>query len=192
MNHYSSLAARIALVLCLLLSGLCVASRAADPCDLSVLPQELRTKLTKEYPDWQPERLENLDEEDRGLWIKAHPTDCPGIAVGHFESKAELSYALLLVSKPDRKLPGLRIVVFSRTGTSAPFVSRLISKYDTGTFYEGSAQVITTAPAGRYEQIDSSRKVRIGLEGIQYEVMEKGSILYYWRNGRYQQLTTSD
>ena len=53
---------------------------AADPCDTSVLPQEVQTNLQKNYADWQPERLENLYEDDRGFWLKAHPNDCPGIA----------------------------------------------------------------------------------------------------------------
>jgi hypothetical protein len=158
-------------------------SRAANPCDISVLPQEIQTKLEENYPDWQAERLEHLYDDDRTLWIKVHPNDCPGIAIGHFESKNELSYAVLLISKPDRKRPGLRIVVFSRPGASAPYVSHLISEYDTGTFYEGSDQVIATVPPGHYEDVEGSRKVSTDLDGIGYEVMEKGAILFYWKNG---------
>ena len=87
--------------LLLVLVGLSPQSRATDPYDLSVVPQEVRAKLDRDYADWQPERLEQLDEDDRVMWINAHPHDCPGIAVGHFESKAEVSFAFLLVSKPD-------------------------------------------------------------------------------------------
>jgi len=191
-SNRSILVRFLVLALTLVLLGSGPQAKGADPCDVSVLPQEIQTKLEKNYPDWQPEKLENLDKEDRGLWVKAHPNDCPGIAIGHFESKTEFAYALLLVSKPDRKRPGLRILVFSRTGPSAPFVSHLISKYDTGDFYEGSDQVIATVPAGHYEEAIGPRKVQIELEGIWYEVMEKGAILYYWKNSRYQRLVTSD
>jgi len=83
-------------------------------------------------------------------------------------------------------------LVFSRTGPSAPYVSHLISKYDTGDFYEGSDEVIATVPTGHYEEAIGPRKVQIELEGIWYEVMEKGAILYYWKNSRYQRLVTSD
>jgi len=169
-----------------------VPTKAADPCHTSTLPKEIQSKLAKDYPDWQPERLENLYEDDRPFWTKAHPNDCPGIAIGHFESKAELSYALLLISKPDRKRPGLRILVFSRLGPSAPYVAHLVSKWDVGAFYEGSAQVISTVPAGNYKEAMGPRKVQIDLDGISYEVMEKGAILYYWKNGRFQELATSD
>ena len=191
-NRKSLVVARCAPVLGLLLTGLCTRTSAADPCDISVLPKEIQTKLEKSYPDWQPERPENLYEDGRGFWIKAHPDDCPGIAIGHFESKNELSYALLLVSKPDRKRPGLRILVFSRPGPSVPYTAHLLSKWDVGTFYEGSGQVIATASAGHYEEAMGTRKVQIDLDGISYEVMEKGAILYYWKNGRYHELITSD
>jgi hypothetical protein len=169
-----------------------VPAKAVDPCDTSVLPQEVRTKLEKNFADWQPERLENLYEDDRSFWTKAHPNDCPGIAIGHFESKDELSYALLLVSKPNRKRPGLRILVFSRSGLSASYVTHLISKWDIGTFYKGSNQVIATARPGHYEEAMGPKKVQIDLDGISYEVMEKGAILYYWKNGRFHELATSD
>src|SRR5215831_11719193 len=132
MNHYSSHAARIASLLCLFLLGLCAATKAADPCDISVLQQEIQTKLAKNYPDWQPEKLENMDEEYRGLWTKANPNNCPGIAIGHFESMTELSYALLLVSKPGRKRLGFRVIVFSRNGPSTPFVEHLVTKWNIG------------------------------------------------------------
>jgi hypothetical protein len=185
-----SVATFIAFLIIATVSG--VPASAADPCDTSTLPQEIQSKLEKNYPDWQPEKLENLDEDDRKFWIKAHPNDCPGIAIGHFESKTELSYALLLVSKPDRKRPGLRILVFSHSGPSTPYVTCLVSKWDVGTFYEGSDQVIATVPAGHYEEAVGPRKVLIDLDGIWYEVMEKGAILYYWKNGHYHELVTSD
>jgi hypothetical protein len=187
-----SLIASRAQILLLFLAGFCKQAQAADICDPSVLPREIQTKLEKNYPDWQPERIENLYEADRRFWTEAHPNDCPGIAIGHFESKTELSYALLLVSKPERKRPGLRILAFSRVGPSAEYAMRVISKYDTGDFYEGSDQVIATAPAGHYEEAQGPKKVDIDLDGISYEVMEKGAILYYWKNGRYHGLATSD
>ena len=176
----------------LLLGVLPLASRAADSCDLSVLPKEVRTELDKNYSDWQPERLEHLYDDDREFWIKPHPNDCPGIAIGHFESKTELSYALLLISKPDKKRPGLRILVFSRTAASAPYVSHQICKWNIGLFYKGSDQVIETVPPGHYEEAIGPHKAQLGLDGLSYETMEKGAILYYWNGGRYRELITSE
>jgi hypothetical protein len=168
-------------------------AQAADPCDISFLPSEIQVKLEKNYPDWQPEKLENLDTEDRPYWTEAHPNDCPGVAVGHFESKDELSYALLLVSKPDRKRPGLRIIVYSRSAPSAPYIGRLIIKWDTGVLLsQDSDQVIATVPAGHYEEAIGPKKIDTTLDGILYESMGKGAILYHWKNGRYHELVTSE
>jgi hypothetical protein len=168
-------------------------ARAVDLCDISSLPKEIQVKLEKNYPDWQPEKLENLDQEDRSLWTKAHPNDCPGIAVGHFESKDELSYALLLVSKPDRNRLGLRIVAYSRSASLAPYIGRLIIKWDIGMLLnQDSDQVIATAPTRHYEEAIGPKKVDTTLDSILYETMEKGAILYYWKNGRYHELITSD
>ncbi len=174
------------------LVGLCAQSKAADPCDVSALPQEVQRKLEKNYPDWQPERLEHIYEDDRPLWIKVHPNECPGIAVGHFESKTELSYALLLISKPDRKRLGFRLVVFSRTGPSNPYVSHLVSTWNIGLFYQGSDDAISTVPPGRYEEAIGPKNVQTNLDAIFFETFEKGAAVYYWKNGRYHELIVSE
>ena len=48
-------------ILLLFVAGFCVQARAADICDPSVLPSEIQTKLEKNYPDWQPEKIEKSD-----------------------------------------------------------------------------------------------------------------------------------
>jgi hypothetical protein len=186
----------ISLFFSFLFAGLGAPSKAADPCDISLLPQELQTKLTKEYPDWQPERLENLGELDRAYRTKAHPKDCPGIAIGHFESKPQLSFALFLVPRLVRKQQGFQLVVFSRTEPSALFVSHTVFQVDTGNFYERSDLVISRVPPGQYEEVEEDsgnpRKVSLHLDGLLYEAIGKASSLYYWENGKYKGLPLSD
>jgi hypothetical protein len=176
----------------LLTMAFCVPSRAADPCDASALPQEIQTKLDKNYPDWQPEKLENLDDEDRKLWTNAHPNDCPGIAIGHFESKNELSYALLLVSKPDRRRQGFRVVAFTRSGPSATYIPHLVTKWNDGLYYYNSDEVIATVPPGRYAEAMGPKNVQTDLDSILCETLEKGAAVYYWKNGHYHELITSE
>ncbi len=172
--------------------AVCTSSEAADPCDLSVLPEEIQTKLEKSYSDWQPERLEHLDAEDRKLWTNAHPNDCPGIAIGHFELKNELSYALLLVSKPDRKRQGFRVVAFARTGPSATYIPHLVTKWNDGLYYYNSDQVIATVPPSRYAEAMGPKTVQTDLDSILCETLEKGAAVYYWKKGRYHELITSE
>ncbi|MFI5091921.1 MAG: hypothetical protein ACHQIK_00605 [Candidatus Acidiferrales bacterium] len=52
--------------------------------------------------------------------------------------------------------------------------------------------MISTVPPGHYEEAQGPHKVQTDLDGILYEVLEKGTLLYYWKNGRYQELATSD
>jgi hypothetical protein len=186
------LTVRCASALVLLMTALTARTRAADPCPVSVLPKEIQTKLEKNYTDWQPEKLEHLYENDRELWSKAHPTDCPGIAVGHFELKTALSYAVLLISKPDRKRLGFRLIVFSRSGPSAPYVSHLVTKWNIGLLYQGSDEVIATVPPGHYEEAIGRKDVHTDLDAILSETLEKDAAVYYWRNGCYHELVTSE
>jgi len=174
------------------MTALCAQVRAADPCDVSALPKEIQTNLDKNYPDWQPERLEHLYNEDRQFWIKDHPNDCPGIATGHFESKTERSYALLLISKPERKRQGFRLIVFSRIGPSVPYVTRLITKWNIGLYYQGSDEVIAAVPPGHYGEAMGPKSVDTNLDTIMCATMEKGAAVYYWKNGRYHELITSE
>jgi hypothetical protein len=192
LNPKCIVALRYVFMLLVTITALAARARATDPCDLSAIPEEVQTILQSSYHDWQPERVEHLYDDDRQFWIKAHPNDCPGIAIGHFESNTQLSYALLLISKPDRKRPGLRILVFSRAGATAPYVSHLLSKWNIGLFYEGSDQVIATVPPGVYKEAIGPHKAQIDLDGLWYETMEKGAMLYYWKGGRYHELVTSD
>jgi hypothetical protein len=182
----------------ILASSLCLlacstTTRAADPCDISVLPQEIQTKIAKDFPDWQIERLEHLDDEDRQLWVKAHPNECPGIAIGHFESKTELSFAVLLISKPDRKRLGFRVVAFSREGSKSPYIARLVTKWNQGGPYNlGSDEVIARVPPGQYNDVEKPNSVHTDLDSILDETLEKGAAIFYWKNDRYRELQTSE
>ena len=179
----------------LVFAGSGAQAKAADPCDPSALPQELQAKLAKEYPDWQPQSLESLDKFSRAYWIKAHPKECPGIAIGHFESKTELSYALFLVSRLGRKQQGASIVVFSRTQSSSAFVPHVVRKWDTGNSFAFPDLVVSKVPPGEYEgyaESDEAPMVSIHLDGLLYEAIGKASNLYYWKDGGYQGIPISD
>jgi hypothetical protein len=171
-------------------------SKAAPLCDLSSLPQEVQAKLATNYSDWQPETPENLRKRDRAGWITEHPNSCPGIAIGHFESKTYLSYAFFLVSKPEKKLPGFHVVVFSRTEESALIVSHIVFESERGTFSPYSDLVIATAPPHQYEELDEDtdkpRKVTLQLDGILYEAIGMASSLFYWDRDHYAALSLSD
>ena len=55
-----------------------------------------------------------------------------------------------------------------------------------------SGLVISKVPPGRYPGFDTTQAVRLKLDGLEAEWLEKSSVLYYWRNGKYRTLQTSD
>lgn len=81
-------------------------------CSTTRLPSGASELLSEKFPLWRAKQISDLEEDDRQLWLKAHPKDCPGIAVGHFESPDQLAYAILLVPKA-KSSSGDKIVVLS-------------------------------------------------------------------------------
>jgi hypothetical protein len=55
-----------------------------------------------------------------------------------------------------------------------------------------SGLVISKMPPGRYPGFDTRQSVRLKLDGLEAEWLEKSSTLYFWRNGKYEKLQTSD
>ena len=52
--------------------------------------------------------------------------------------------------------------------------------------------VISRVEPGKYTDFERTRSVRIKLDAINVEWLEKASVLYYWADDRYQTLQTSD
>jgi len=58
-----------------------------------------------------------MDADDQQLWLNgSNGKESPGIAIGHFESPDDLSYAVLLVPKSDPS-GGYKLLVFSKRPT---------------------------------------------------------------------------
>jgi len=52
--------------------------------------------------------------------------------------------------------------------------------------------VISRVPPGKHTGFDTTQSVRLRLDGLEAEWLEKSSVLYYWRDGKYRSLQTSD
>lgn len=100
--------------------------RAAS-CDTSAIPAQIREVLKNKFAGWRPKRLSDLDSGDRNVWAEGqNGKACPGIAVGHFESAEQTSYALLLVpeSEPTRSY---KVLVLSKESSGESYVSTEMS-----------------------------------------------------------------
>jgi len=143
--------------------------------------------VSEKFPGWRVKAVSDLEGYDRELWLKEHPKECPGIAVGHFEDPSQAAYALLLL--PKSAVPGgYKLLVVAKAAGGDKYVVRVLDEE------QGSdaGLVISKVPPGKQTGFDTTQSVRLKLDGFEAEWLEKSSVLYYWRNGKYQTLETSD
>ena len=164
-------------------------SKAPDANDCSsTLPVPVNELLMSKFPVWRPKQLSDLESDDRQLWLNAHPYECPGIAAGHFESAERLSYVVLLVPKRE-PTGGYKLVVLSKRQTGDTFTCKLLDHADEQSY---SGLVISKARPGKYSDWENTKSIRLKLDGVYVEWIEKGADLYYWSAARYHKLRVSD
>src|SRR5215472_4618198 len=106
------------IVLLALAEGL-AAHAQEQSCEFGALSATVRATLQDKYPGWKIVELSDLRSDDQTLWKKAHPGQCPGLAVGHFENDNEKSYAITLF----KRLPKLhQLLVVVTPGPSTPML----------------------------------------------------------------------
>src|SRR6266849_2608526 len=159
-------------------------------CRDASLPSQAQTLLDSKFLNWRPKHLSDLGADDQRLWMKAHPKECPGIAVGHFEEPDRISYAVLLVPKSELAA-GYKIVVLSKASTADAYALKVLDHADGGT-YSSSGLVISKATPRAYSDYEDAKSVRLRLDGVNVEWIEKGAVLYYWSRGRYRTIQPSD
>ncbi len=165
-------------------------AQAHNTCRDARLPSDAQLLIAKTFPDWRPKLVSDLGSEGQQLWLKAHPKECPGIAVGHFEELDSLSYGILLVPKSEVD-GGYKIVVLSKVATADAYSLRLLD-HSEGQPYSNSGLVISKVAPGAYSDFEETKSVRLKLDAVNVEWIEKGEVLYYWSHGKYRTIQTSD
>ena len=144
--------------------------------------------LESKYSDWRPKTMADLEQDDQRVWLAEKLGSCPGIAAGHFEQPNQLAYAMLLVPKLNSRA-GYKVVVAVKSKNSNNYILKVIEHADGA---NDSGLVISKEAPGKYSGFDEAKSVRLKLDGLNVEWIEKSSQLYYYSNGRYHQLQTSD
>jgi hypothetical protein len=158
----------------------------SNGCD--ILPSQPKQLLDQKFSGWQPKSLSDLSEGDKKLWLESNPKKCPGIAVGHFEQTDHVAYAILLVQKSGDD-GSYKIIVLSKL--SDGYAVRLLDHSERKSGPD-SGLVISREPHGRYSEFGDAKSVRLKLDGVNVEWLEKSSVLYYWSHGMYRSIQTSD
>jgi hypothetical protein len=158
----------------------------SNRCEL--LPSDAKLLIGQRFPDWRPKVLSDLSGYDKKLWLEMHPKECPGIAVGHFEQPEHIAYAVLLIPQSGHTA-SYKIIVLSKT--SDEYAVRLLQHAE-GNTYSDSGLVISKEPPGKHSEFDDAKSVRLKLDGLSVDWLEKASVLYYWSRGTYRSIQTSD
>ena len=162
---------------------------ASKPCDAAALPPQIGSELKSRFAGWRPKQLSDLDADNQRVWLESpNGKACPGIAIGHFESAKQTSYAVLLVPE-SRPTHGYKIVVLSKDSNEKLYVSTLLEKADEETY---SGLVIMKVKPGAFSDLETSQEIQTKLDGVVVEWLEKGAVLYYWSSGRYRRISISD
>lgn len=162
---------------------------AQSACRDEAIPTEVQQFIGKKFPGWRVKLTSDLVAYDKELWSKAHPTECPGIAVGHFENPDQIAYGLLLVPESGAEA-SYKIVVVAKSKTADMYSFRMLDHAEG--HGAGSGLAISKVPPGAYSGFDETESVRLKQDALEAEWIEKSSVLYYWRNGKYRTLQTSD
>jgi hypothetical protein len=165
-----------------------LSGQTSETCSAATLPSATRELLNSKFPLWRAKQISDLGADDQQLWAKAHPKDCPGIAVGHFESSDQVAYAVLLVPKT-KSSGGYKIVVLNARQSGSDYSLKILDQ-EQGPDSDGL--VISVAAPGQYSDFDNMNLAKLRVDGIYVEWIEKAAILYYWSSGRYRTLQVSD
>lgn len=169
--------------------GTASAAHASTECAKAVLPTPINDGLKAKFAQWRVKQVSDMEADEQNLWLKGpNGAACPGIAIGHFVSADSLSYAFLLVPQSD-PTGGHRIVVFNKDTTKDAYTWTLLDHADGQTY---SGLVISKTEPGKYNNLESAKSVRIKLDGLYVEWMEKGAVLYFWSEGRFHKIVVSD
>ena len=144
--------------------------------------------LDEKYPDWRIKNVSDLVADDQTLWAKAHPKDCPGVAIGRFEESDRVAYAVVV---PKAKIrDGYKVIILKESPSGGDYVARVLDKSNGE--YSGSGLVISKAPPGKYPDFYGTAEAQVKLDAIFVEWIEKAAVLYYWANGTYRRIQATD
>jgi hypothetical protein len=177
------------LLLCWLTLGRCTDAvgqqrEGDDPCK-TTLPFEAGMVVEDKLKDWKVVTIADLRPDDRGIWTGKFGSTCPGVAAGHFDPGPSSSYAVTLIQRRGQDIYQM-LAVLSKTG-HAYRLATLSPATQTSV-----PSIVTKGPPGRYSTPDGSIHINSRFDVISYEVIEAGAEIYYWQNGSYHSLQTSE
>ncbi len=155
----------------------------------TLLPDAASLVLKQKYPGWRLLDIDDLESKDREIWHKTHADECPSIAIGRYESKSKVQYAVLLI--PEKKLTTLKTkLVMLRLTTDGKFIPQVLFD-DTALLI--NYPVIYKASPGQYVDFyDPDKKIEVSSDTVIYDRIGASAVAFYYANGKYDKVLISD
>jgi hypothetical protein len=157
-----------------------IAAPTTDPCNL---PRTLQREVVNQYPGARVVTLQDLAEDDRGLFQKDHGNDCPGLVNVNFYGDGKPTFALVLI-------------VNGHTTESAKLVvaHELARKWETVLIdtAESSIPVVWSQGPGEYEDVYGEKKIRATRPVIVFCEYNAWAIVYAWTGSRVDKIWLRD
>jgi hypothetical protein len=165
------------LLLCLALSA---PALAADPC--SNPPDVARVYLAA-HSGWHILSSNDLYPDDRVLWAQYRKGLCPGMTEVDFDGSGRKHVALALLRHSSGR--DLETIVLLRAGKHG------LEEHVIYTDFPAYCVIWRTGP-GTAQEWDSPKKIRIRHDSLVVEHLESASQQFYWANGKFRYVQTSD
>jgi hypothetical protein len=144
---------------------------------------EIREYLRTNFKEWKVVTLADLDPDDKLVYSGHHPNGCPGFTSGTYKSSDTGSFAVVINSndKPHRS----KLLVFDKVRES----------YEATILWElpdAPGPVVFTMPAGTYLNWERDQEITTERPVIFYVHYEASAWMFYWSEGKWQELQVSD
>jgi hypothetical protein len=162
------------------------AKPSEDPalCEVGSLPRSVQNRL-KEFGSWKVQEPPDLSRRAHERWESEKPLECPGIAIGHFESAKTPSYAVLLVPQGHAD-SGYKFLVFSPKARQPSYEMRAVDSGDSG----AANFFIHRVRISKFFDEQSRKKFQArtseGILLVDSAQKEYGAEVYFWSGGSYQ------
>lgn len=169
----------VSFVLCLTLIP---AVTAASPNDQCAYPPDLRSQISKNYPDTHLVTLADLDEYDQKLFRKDHKSQCPGLVKVDFYGDGKPTYALGLIAGENPKRRAELIVAHQ---LAEGWEIRSLDVTD-------GTPVVWRDHLGKYEGMSEPNTIRAKNPVIVFCGLESWAVVYAWNGKEVEKLQVSD
>ena len=155
-------------------------------CKLESLPQDVQRSLKEEFESWKVQEPSDLSAQARERWKSEKPLECPGIAVGQFESGQTPSCAVLLVPRGHSDA-GYKLIVFGpKTGQPSSELMVIEQSEDSGAANFFIHRVRINKFFGEQSRKKFHVQANDGILLADAEEKQYETDVYFWANGSYQ------